>query len=71
MKKMNFTKKQGQPRCMWSRNSPCISKDNGHVTQSTPIKNFGVIDLEERKKYQQFLRILVQKWIDESAIQWS
>ena len=68
MSKMNFTKKQGKPRCIWSVNSPCIKKDNGHVTQSTPVNFFGVI--EEIKNYQQFLKILGQKLIDGSAIWW-
>jgi hypothetical protein len=57
--KMNFIKKQGKSRYIRSVNSPCISKDNGHVTQSTPVNFFGVI--EERKNYQLFLNILGQK----------
>jgi len=45
MSKTYSTKKnQGEPRCSWSVNSSCISKDNGNVTQSSPVTFSEVIE---------------------------
>lgn len=54
-------KKQGEHRWSWSLNSSCISKDNGHVTQSSLVTFSEVMEEENFNSWMCHV-VILNKW---------